>query len=279
VAIYAIGDVQGCYDELQALLAKLQFDPSQDTLWFTGDLVNRGPRSLDVLRFVSGLGKSAVTVLGNHDLHLLALAALPGARSKNLDTLDDILKASDCDELLDWLRHQPALHHDAELGYTLVHAGLAPQWDLALAQACARELSAVLRDTRLYRELFKHMYGDKPERWSDDLRGMERLRFITNCFTRLRFCDAEGNLKLKNKGKPEHAVDGAYPWFRVPGRRSKDLRIVFGHWSALGYYREDGVLALDTGCVWGGSLCAARLDRPGDPVMVPCSSSGLRVEE
>lgn len=279
MAIYAIGDVQGCYDELQALLAKLQFDPQTDTLWFTGDLVNRGPRSLDVLRFVSGLGKAAITVLGNHDLHLLAVAALPGAKSKALDTLEEILKAPDCEELLNWLRHQPLLHHDAALGYTLIHAGLAPQWDLSLAQTCAKELSSVLRDVRLYRELFKHMYGDKPEQWSENLRGMERLRFITNCFTRLRFCDAAGNLKLKYKGKPEAAAEGIYPWFRVPQRRSKDLRIVFGHWSALGYYRDEGVLALDMGCVWGGNLCAVRLDQPEEPVLVPCTSGGLTIEE
>lgn len=278
MAVYAIGDIQGCYDELRQLLDRLQFDPQQDRLWFTGDLVNRGPRSLDVLRLVSGLGRCAVTVLGNHDLHLLAVAAAE-AKHKSLDTLDDILAAPDRDELLDWLRHQPLLHHDQTLGYTLIHAGLPPQWDLARAQSCAAELAAVLRDGHAYRELFRHMYGDQPDLWSDELRGFDRLRFITNCFTRLRFCDIEGRLKLKYKGKLGSAPDGICPWFRAPQRRSAALRILFGHWSALGFYQADNVIGLDTGCVWGASLTAFRLDATATPITVPCQSRGLPSEE
>jgi bis(5'-nucleosyl)-tetraphosphatase (symmetrical) len=181
--------------------------------------------------------------------------------------------------LLDWLRHQPLLHHDEALGRVIVHAGLPPQWDLTQAQTCARELSAALRDPRSYRDLFAHMYGDQPARWSDDLRGFERLRFITNCFTRLRFCDADGHLKLKYKGKLDDAPAGLYPWFRVPGRRSAALRIVFGHWSALGFYQGDNVTGLDSGCVWGGTLTAVRLDAATPPVVVPCQSKGLPLDE
>jgi len=275
VAIYAVGDIQGCCDEFEALLAQLRFDPDRDRLWLTGDLVNRGPRSLDVLRRVKGLGAAAITVLGNHDLHLLAAALAPGEPLKPDDTLGSIFTAPDRDELLTWLRSLPLLHHDATLGYTMIHAGLPPQWDLATARACAAELEQALRDDARCLELFTHMYGDRPNRWSEDLRGVERLRFITNCFTRLRFCRADGRLELKFKGKVDSAPAGIVPWFRAPQRRSRALRIVCGHWSALGYHDGDGVLSIDTGCVWGGKLCAVRLDRDAEPVFVPCSSSGL----
>lgn len=275
MATYAVGDIQGCCDEFEALLAQLRFDRGRDRLWITGDLVNRGPRSLEVLRQVRALGDAAITVLGNHDLHLLAAAQAPGEQLKPGDTLGEIFEAPDRDELLTWLRSLPLLHHDAALGYTMIHAGLPPQWDLATAQSCAAELEHALRDDSLSLELFTHMYGDRPNRWSDDLRGMERLRFITNCFTRLRFCRADGSLELKFKGKVESAPDGVFPWFRTPQRRSLGLRIVCGHWSALGYYDGDGVLSIDAGCVWGGKLCAVRLDRRAQPVFVACSSSGL----
>jgi bis(5'-nucleosyl)-tetraphosphatase (symmetrical) len=275
MATYAIGDIQGCCDEFEALLDQLRFDPSRDRLWITGDLVNRGPRSLDVLRRVKALGSTAITVLGNHDLHLLAAALAPGEQLRPDDTLGEIFEAPDRDELLAWLRSLPMLYHDVALGYTMIHAGLPPQWDLATAQSCATELEHALRDDARSLELFTHMYGDRPNRWSDDLRGIERLRFITNCLTRLRFCRADGSLELKFKGKLESAPDGVVPWFRAPQRRSRDLRIVCGHWSALGYYEGDGVLSIDSGCVWGGKLCAIRLDRPAPPVFVPCSSSGL----
>jgi bis(5'-nucleosyl)-tetraphosphatase (symmetrical) len=278
MAVYAIGDVQGCDEEFSQLLTKLNFSASRDTLWLVGDLVNRGPRSLEVLRRVKALGSAAITVLGNHDLHLLALALSPTEPVKSKDTLQAILTAPDRDELLHWLRHRPMLHHDAALGYTMVHAGLPPQWDLALAQSCARELEEALRDERSCRELFAHMYGDKPDIWSEDLQRHERLRFITNCLTRLRFCRADGRLDLKFKGEVKNAPKHLMPWFQVPERRSRDLRIVCGHWSALGYHDADGVLAIDTGCVWGEKLCAVRLDQfPPVPVMVPCSSSGLSV--
>jgi bis(5'-nucleosyl)-tetraphosphatase (symmetrical) len=275
MAIYAVGDIQGCSDEFEALLTQLSFDPARDRLWITGDLVNRGPRSLDVLRRVRSLGSAAITVLGNHDLHLLAAALTPGEQLKPNDTLGEIFEAPDRDELLTWLRSLPLLHHDAALGYTMIHAGLPPQWDLATAQSCAAELEQALRDDARCLELFSRMYGDRPNRWSDDLRDVERLRFITNCLTRLRFCRADGSLELKFKGKVENAPAGVFPWFRAPQRRSRDLRIVCGHWSALGYYDGDGVLSIDAGCVWGGKLCAVRLDRSAAPVFVPCSSSGL----
>lgn len=278
MAVYAIGDIQGCDEEFSRLLTRLGFSASRDTLWLVGDLVNRGPRSLEVLRRVKALGDAAISVLGNHDLHLLALAMSPTEPVKSKDTLQEILSAPDRDELLHWLRHRPMLHHDATLGYTMIHAGLPPQWDLSLAQACARELEAALRDDDSCRGLFAHMYGDKPDRWSDDLRGTDRLRFITNCLTRLRFCHADGRLDLKFKGEVKNAPKHLLPWFQVPARRSQDTRIVCGHWSALGYYDADGVLAIDTGCVWGEKLCAVRLDQfPPAPVFVPCSSSGLKV--
>jgi bis(5'-nucleosyl)-tetraphosphatase (symmetrical) len=278
MATYAIGDIQGCCDEFEALLAQLRFDPARDRLWLTGDLVNRGPRSLDVLRRVKRLGPAAITVLGNHDLHLLAVALAPHERVKPQDTLGPILAAPDREELLKWLRLQPLLHHDATLGYTMIHAGLPPQWDLATAQSCAHELEHALRDDARCIELFTHMYGDRPTRWSEDLRGVDRLRFITNCLTRLRFCRTDGTLELKFKGEIDSAPKGVLPWFRVP-RKSRELRIVCGHWSALGYHDGDGVLSIDTGCVWGEKLCAIRLDRRTAPVFVPCSSSGLSVEK
>jgi bis(5'-nucleosyl)-tetraphosphatase (symmetrical) len=277
MATYAIGDIQGCCDEFEVLLAQLHFDPARDRLWLTGDLVNRGPRSLDVLRRVKRLGSAAITVLGNHDLHLLAVALAPNERVKPQDTLEPVLAAPDRDELLTWLRSQPLLHHDATLGYTMIHAGLPPQWDLQTAQSCAQELEQALRDDARCVELFTHMYGDRPDRWSENLRGVDRLRFITNCLTRLRFCRSDGTLELKFKGEIDAAPQGVLPWFRVPQRRSRELRIVCGHWSALGYYDGDGVLSIDTGCVWGEKLCALRLDQRAAPVFVPCSSSGLSV--
>ncbi len=279
MATYAIGDIQGCGDEFEALLDKLKFDATRDRLWLVGDLVNRGPRSLDVLRQVRALGAAAITVLGNHDLHLLAVA-LAGSKSKQQDTIADVLRAPDRDELLYWLRHRPLLHCDAALGYTLIHAGLPPQWDAATAQQCAREVEAALRDDRRCIELFAHMYGDQPDGWSDELTGFNRLRFITNCFTRLRFCHDDGRIALSYKGTIEKAPAGLQPWFRVRRRRSRDMRIVFGHWSALGFHDAEGVLCLDTGCVWGSQLTAVRLDArtpdtPVTPVCVECGSSGL----
>ncbi|HWP94996.1 MAG TPA: symmetrical bis(5'-nucleosyl)-tetraphosphatase [Gammaproteobacteria bacterium] len=268
MAVYAIGDIQGCHDELRALLARLDFDPQRDRLWFTGDLVNRGPHSLAVLRFVKALGERAVTVLGNHDLHLLAVAA--GARPlKARDTFGDVLAAPDREPLLEWLRHRPLLHHDESLGWTLVHAGLPPQWDLAQARACAAELEAVLRGPH-WREFLHEMYGNEPDRWSDTLTGKARLRFIVNAFTRLRYCSADGRLDLATKLAPGSQPEGFMPWFEVPGRASAVLRIVFGHWSTLGPVTAPNLLPLDTGCVWGGALTARRLDGDGATVAVAC---------
>ena len=279
MAVYAVGDIQGCYDEFEVLLERLRFDPAQDRLWLTGDLVNRGPRSLETLRKVKSLGDAATVVLGNHDLHLLAIAIDPRAKRKTKDTLDDVLNASDRDELLHWLRHRPMLHHDAQLQRTLLHAGLPPQWDLPLAIACAREVEAELRDLHRARALFQNMYGDEPDCWDDSLQGFARLRFIVNCLTRLRVCTASGKLRLKNKGTLDDIEPGLYPWFRAPHRRSRHDRMVCGHWSALGYHDADNVLGLDTGCVWGGTLCAVRLDRPAQPVHIKSISGGLPLEE
>lgn len=258
MAVYAIGDVQGCLIELQKLLEILEFDSRRDRLWLVGDLVNRGDHSLETLRYVKSLGSAAVTVLGNHDLHTLAV--YHGAQAlKRKDTLDELLQASDADELLTWLRQRPLLHHDAELGYTLVHAGLAPQWSLEDARLLAAEVQGVLGGDQ-YMSFLTAMYGDDPDLWSDDLQGMERLRYITNALTRIRYCREDGSLELKTKGAPGDQPQGLTEWFRFPGRRSAGRRLVFGHWSTLGVLHTNHCIALDTGCVWGGRLTAVRLD-------------------
>jgi bis(5'-nucleosyl)-tetraphosphatase (symmetrical) len=268
MAVWAVGDVQGCIVELEALLERIGFTPGRDRLWFVGDLVNRGPGSLEVLRKVERLGDSAVVVLGNHDLHLLAVAR-GGARLRGGDrTLQPILDAPDRERLLDWLQARPLLHHDAAIGYTMLHAGLPPQWDLALARRSANELESALRGEHSG-ALFEAMYGNLPDHWRDDLEGDDRLRFITNALTRLRVCDGSGRMRLEFKGPLEEMPPDAVPWFRAPRRRWAGARIVCGHWSALGYVDENGVLGLDTGCVWGGTLTAQRLDVPGAPVAVP----------
>ncbi|MFO7604125.1 MAG: symmetrical bis(5'-nucleosyl)-tetraphosphatase [Gammaproteobacteria bacterium] len=259
MAVYAIGDLQGCYDEFCRLLDTLHFDASRDTLWLAGDLVNRGPKSLQTLRLVRDLGDSVITVLGNHDLHLLACAE--GLKETRDLSMQALLTAADAGELLAWLRQQPLLHHDAGLGYTLVHAGLPPQWDLPLAQACAHELQTVLRSDR-YPEFLQHMYGDEPSLWSAGLSGWERLRFISNAFTRLRYCDDQGRMCLQEKGPPGSQRHGMHPWFEVATRKSAALRIIFGHWStlALTNISAHNIFPLDTGCVWGLRLTAMRLD-------------------
>ena len=268
MATYAVGDVQGCCSELESLLDALSFDPARDRLWFVGDLVNRGPRSLDVLRLLQPLGEAAIVVLGNHDLHLLAIAR-GAAQLRPADrTLEAVLAAPDRELLLDWLQSRAVLHHDAALGVTMLHAGLPPQWDIPLARRCAAELEAALRGDHSGR-LFSAMYGNHPDLWDEELEGEERLRFITNALTRLRVCDRAGRMLLKHKGPPGKMPANAIPWFQAPGRRSAGARIVCGHWSALGYHDGDGVLALDTGCVWGGSLTARRLDLDAPPVSVP----------
>ena len=277
MAVYAVGDVQGCATEFEDLLVRLAFDPRRDRLWLVGDLVNRGPQSLQALRAVQRLGAAAITVLGNHDLHLLALARGEAAWREGDAALQPILDAPDRERLLDWLQARPLLHHDPALGITLIHAGLPPQWDIAQARDCARDLEQALQGEHSGK-LFAGMYGNLPDLWSDVLDGMDRLRFITNAFTRLRVCDASGRMLLKFKGRPQDMPAGALPWFRVPGRRSSGHRIVCGHWSALGYRDEQGVLALDTGCVWGGTLTAQRIDEVSAPVSVPNRSGALPLE-
>jgi bis(5'-nucleosyl)-tetraphosphatase (symmetrical) len=279
VAVYAIGDVQGCAAELDALLAKLDFVARRDRLWFVGDLVNRGPDSLSVLRRVEAMGDAAIVVLGNHDLHLLAVAR-GDARLKSADRgLQAVLDARDCDRLLDWLQSRPMLHHDPELGVTMVHAGLPPQWDLPTAIACARELESALADQR-EGEFYRRMYGDEPDLWRDDLKGHARLRFVVNCLTRLRVCNPDGSIALGFKGTLAELPGGLIPWFRVPGRRTTGERIVCGHWSALGYLDDNGVASIDTGCVWGGALTALRLDRRTAPVQVPAATArGFRAPD
>jgi bis(5'-nucleosyl)-tetraphosphatase (symmetrical) len=266
MAIYAVGDVQGCFDELQRLRDEVRFDPAADRLWFTGDLVNRGPKSLETLRFVKSLGDAAVTVLGNHDLHLLAVSC-GISRTKHKDTFGDVLDAADRDELVDWLRRRPLLHRDGR--FYLIHAGLPPEWSAEQAESCAGEVQAWLRSDD-YPEFFRQMYGDQPGRWSESLRGWDRLRFITNCLTRMRYCDRHGHLDFKFKGRPGSQPPHLLPWFEVPGRRSVDGEIVFGHWSTLGFYSGNGVVCLDTGCLWGGELTALRLDGERRRTSVRC---------
>jgi bis(5'-nucleosyl)-tetraphosphatase (symmetrical) len=268
MARFAIGDVQGCATELRALLGAIKFSADRDQLWFVGDLVNRGPYSLECLRLIRALGDNAVVVLGNHDLHLLAIVFGARLPDKPGDTLSEILRAADRVTLLHWLLERPLAHQDPTHGELLVHAGLVPQWTVAQTLVLAQEVQEALRAAP--EEFFAHMYGDKPDQWSDDLTGADRLRFIVNCLTRLRVCTADGRVALKAKGAPLPAST-LLPWFEVPGRASRATRIIFGHWSALGYVNAHGVIGLDTGCVWGGALTAVNLDQPIRPISIACS--------
>jgi bis(5'-nucleosyl)-tetraphosphatase (symmetrical) len=274
MALYAIGDVQGCDTELGALLNALKFSEDRDSLWFVGDLVNRGPDSLKVLRRIRALGDAATVILGNHDLHLLAVA-YGGARLRSDDTLDAVLAAPDRAALLEWLQERPLLHEDARLNVCMVHAGLAPQWDLNRARHCAHELERALR--RNPEKLFARLYGDQPDCWDDGLVGEERLRFIANCLTRLRYVDADGRLALRAKGSPKkNQTKSLIPWFEAEDALWRGSRIVFGHWSTLGYFSNADVTSLDTGCVWGDRLTALRLDVPdAKPVQVPCAAPAV----
>ncbi len=256
MAIYAVGDVQGCHAELVQLLEQIRFDQASDQLWLVGDLVNRGPASLEVLRLVKSLGDSAITVLGNHDLHLLAVAAGAAELNRN-DTLGRILAAPDRDELLHWLRNQRLLH--VQGGYVLVHAGLLPQWNAEQALGLAREVETALRGDD-YAAFLARMYGNTPHHWDEELSGYKRLRVITNAYTRMRICTPLGEMEFRFKGEVEHIPAGYLPWFDVPGRASADATVIFGHWSALGLLLRDKVIALDTGCLWGGPLSALRLE-------------------
>jgi bis(5'-nucleosyl)-tetraphosphatase (symmetrical) len=267
MARYAIGDLQGCHDEFRQLLKKLRFSADRDELWLTGDLVNRGPESLESLRFVRSLGANVTTVLGNHDLHLLAAAC--GGKTRKGDTLDEILEAPDRTALIDWLITRPLAVHDAGRGDLLLHAGLVPQWDAADAVREGRAVSAALQADPA--RFVADMYGNEPDRWDDDLKGAARLRFAVNTLTRLRFCTADGHIDFKAKGTPGSAPAPLAPWFAHAQRRSRGTRVVFGHWSALGLHRTPKLLGLDTGCVWGGALTAVDLDAPDAPaVSLPC---------
>jgi bis(5'-nucleosyl)-tetraphosphatase (symmetrical) len=276
MTVYAISDVQGCQRELESLLERIAFDAARDRLWFVGDLVNRGPDSLGVLRFARKLGACAVTVLGNHDLHLLAVAAGAGRGLRRNDTIQDVLAARDREELLDWLRGRPLVHHDAEVGFAMVHAGLPPQWTLAQALQMSREFAAALSGEP--DAVYAQMYGDQPDRWDENLSGSDRLRFIVNCCTRLRFCDPGGRLNFKLKVAPDAAEAPWIPWFQAPKRRTADVRIVTGHWSALGLKTVANVWCIDSGCVWGGRLTALKLGAHPEVMQVPCRGS-LKVGE
>jgi bis(5'-nucleosyl)-tetraphosphatase (symmetrical) len=257
MATYAIGDIQGCYDSLRRLLDLCAFDPAVDRLWLVGDLVNRGPKSLETLRLIKSLGPAALTVLGNHDLYLLMVAE-GGAKFRGKDdTLQEVLDAPDCAELLAWLRYQPLCYTEGE--YCLVHAGLLPQWTTTQARALSREVEAVMQGPD-YREFVLNLWGSDPAGWSDDLIGWPRLRVIVNAMTRMRFCTLDGIMEFKVKGKLSNAPAGHLPWFDVPGRRSAEAVLVTGHWSALGLKITANQLALDSGCLWGGHLTALRLE-------------------
>src|SRR6476619_4871162 len=283
MSIWAIGDLQGCYAPIERLLERIRFDPAADTLWFCGDLVNRGGESLETLRLVHSLRANAVVVLGNHDLSLLAVGERhqDEQRTVNADT-QRVLFAEDSDVLLGWLRNRPLVHSDRALGWMMVHAGLAPKWTTSLAERHAREVEQRLRGDG-FRKLLKNMYGDRPI-WSPKLAGSERDRAIINVFTRLRYCTPRGRIAFDEKGAPGSQAAGLYPWYEVPGRVDRDLKIVCGHWSTLGLFIGHRVHMIDTGPVWGGKLTALQLDAeelrivqvPGRdvPASMPRSRSG-----
>jgi bis(5'-nucleosyl)-tetraphosphatase (symmetrical) len=259
MATYAVGDIQGCLQPLQTLLNHVAFNPDKDKLWVAGDMINRGPESLRTLRFLYHLKDNLEVVLGNHDLHLLAVAA--GYRDTSpSDTLDPILRAPDRDTLLEWIRQQSLLHHDSKLGYTMVHAGIPPQWSLQDAIQYAREVEAVIKGNKIKKYL-KSMYGNEPSRWDDQLQGKQRWRIITNYFTRMRFCTTTGKLELNTKAGVDSAPIGYLPWYQHENRKTRKDKIIFGHWAALeGRAEHKNVFAIDTGCVWGGDLTMLRLE-------------------
>ena len=273
MATYAIGDVQGCFDQLQTLLHTLHYKPDEDILWFVGDIVNRGPDSLKTLRFIHSLGDRAVTVLGNHDLHLLAIA-YSNNRPNKKDTFADILAAADRDELMQWLRHRPLIHHDAKLNMCMVHAGIHPEWSIADALRYAHEVETLLQ-SKYIGEFLSHMYGDKPDTWSNDLVGWDRLRFITNVFTRMRYLHKDtAALSLKEKSALGTQADYLTPWFSANQRKTDNLPIVFGHWSTLTNPGLKNIYPIDTGCLWGGKLSALRLDAsPLNVIAIDCPQS------
>lgn len=261
MATYAIGDIHGCYDQLQRLLQKIKFDPNSDTLWFTGDLVNGGPQPAEAIRFIRSLGNKHICVLGNHDLTLLGIAAgkiMP--RNDRVIGFEPILQAPDCAELTDWLRTLPLAHYDSNFNALIFHAGIPPQWDLKTTLELANEVESMLCGPRA-NELFSEMYGNLPDVWDENLFGWDRLRFVINCFTRMRFCDAHGRLEFNSKGPASTAPRDLFPWFTAPDRKTESINIIFGHWASLeGKTGIANVYAIDTGCVWGQSLTAICLD-------------------
>jgi bis(5'-nucleosyl)-tetraphosphatase (symmetrical) len=261
MAVYAIGDIQGCYDPFRRLLDEIRFDPATDRLWLTGDLVNRGPKSLKTLRFVKSLGSSAITVLGNHDLHLLALAEGRISGAQRFATLQKTLRAADLDELIDWLRYRPLAHFDKSMNSLLVHAGTHPDWTAKQTVALAKEVQAVLQSDK-YPTLLSKMYGNTPTTWSNEHGGYKRLRFIINCLTRMRMLTANGRLNFSHAGSAYLSTSRKLrPWFAHDNRAAEDTRIIFGHWSALGLIVLPNLISLDTGCVWGRQLTAVRIDK------------------
>lgn len=273
MATYAIGDIQGCFHELQHLLTLISYEPNRDQLWFAGDLVNRGPDSLATLRLIKNLSPAPIITLGNHDLHLLALFN-GKVTPRPKDTLTELLNAPDAFELCEWLRHQKLFYYDPKLHYALVHAGVAPQWDLAKTLELAHEFETALQGPH-YLELLANLYGDQPARWHENLTGWERLRAISNYLTRIRFCDPQGTMNFELKGVVGSQPPPFLPWFAVPNRATKEIPIVFGHWSALrGETHYPNAHALDGGCIWGDHLIAKRLE-DGKLFKVKCTFHGL----
>ena len=269
MATYAIGDLQGCYDSLLQLLKKIKFDKTNDVIWFAGDLINRGPDSLSTLRFVKSLGDSAITVLGNHDLHMLAIAY--GVKTTRSADLQRILDADDRDELMQWLSTRPLLHHDEKINHTITHAGIYPFWSLEQAKNYANELENELSNNLC--NFLKNMYGNEPDNWNDSLAGFERLRFICNSFTRMRFCNQDGTLDFTSNGAPGTIPKNTLPWFEISHRKSSNEKLLFGHWSTLGKINVENIFPLDTGCVWGGKLTALRIDTETEKyISIDCPS-------
>ncbi|QEY24581.1 symmetrical bis(5'-nucleosyl)-tetraphosphatase [Neisseria animalis] len=256
MAHYAIGDIQGCFDELVALLRKLDFNHGKDTLWLTGDIVNRGPKSLETLQFAMKHDSSVQMVLGNHDLHLLAVGYGHGS-VKRSDTISPILKHPDSGKWFDWLRHQPLMVREGSR--VMVHAGILPQWSIEKAGSLAREAEAELQGGK-YEKFFAKMYGNKPTEWHENLEGYDRLRLIVNAFTRMRALTYKNELDYSFKATLDKMPLYLRPWFRVPDRKNLDHTIVFGHWSSLGYMNEHNIISLDTGALWGGELTAINLE-------------------
>lgn len=273
MSTYAIGDVQGCHDTLMRLVERLDFQPGRDRLWFTGDLVNRGGQSLEALRYIRSLGDAAICVLGNHDLHLVAESIKPTERRQKNQDLRRVLEASDGAELIDWLRQRPLLHVDPELRFMMVHAGLSPQWSLERARIEAERVERELRG-KDFKGVLLRMYGDRPGGWSRRLKGLDRTRATINAFTRMRYCDPRGQICFDAKGAPGTQPAGFHPWFEVPGHKPRELRVVAGHWSALGRFQGMGVFGLDTGCVWGGKLTALKLQE--EPEFIAVNSAQPR---